>query len=524
MGKSNRIRTNRAGATLSGVAPRKKREMPSWAINLITIVVAAIILVSVVLSIMSANGVFPRMQTAMRTENFRVNRNMMTYYFQTQYNNFVSQNSSYLQYYGLDTSLSLKEQYVDTKEDGTQYSWFDYMADQTKTQVKQMLVYCEEAQARGIELDAEDEAYVDEQIAALKSYADMYGYDLNSYIASIYGKGVKKGDVRDAIELSRLASKCTQVLSDEIKAGITDADIDAEYAANAKDYNFVDFLNYSIKVTYDEAAEAELGKADFTDEEAAAKKDDIIKKYDEMIKAAKDKAAALEGAADEKTFKDLVADYEIELVYDDIYEEIISESEVTETTTPEKATVDAIRPKLIAKVLEAIKSGAEFDAKAIVSDENVVLGEFTVDKTYGEALEEVAQAVYDNVKAAVEGSLSDETAYTDADDIVEWAFEDGRAVGNVKRLEEGDSADGAELSTNADELKEFSVTVGRMVKTAYRSDKLTKNLGIMVFSSTTDATDAIARLTKGMSLEDFEAILTMPKPLIVWTTINCRKF
>ena len=110
MGKSNRIRKDRANVTLSGVKSRKKSQgMPSWAINLITIAITALILVSVVLSIMSANGVFGRMQTALKSEHFRVDANMMNYYFRTQYDSFVQNNSSSLSYYGLDTGVSLKE-------------------------------------------------------------------------------------------------------------------------------------------------------------------------------------------------------------------------------------------------------------------------------------------------------------------------------------------------------------------------------------------------------------------------------
>ena len=125
MGKSNRIRNAKASATIAGIkTPAKKQGMPSWALNLITILIAAVILFSVAFSLLTANGVFTRMQTAVKSDNFRVNANMMTYYFKTQYSSFVSENSSYLSYYGLDTSISLKDQYVDTNDE-SQGTWFD---------------------------------------------------------------------------------------------------------------------------------------------------------------------------------------------------------------------------------------------------------------------------------------------------------------------------------------------------------------------------------------------------------------
>ena len=189
MGKSNRIRNDRASATLAGVKPHKKSQgMPSWAINLITIVITAVILFSVVFSLLSANGVFTRMQTAMKSDNFRVDRNMMNYFFKTQYSSFVSENSSYLSYYGLDTSVSLKDQYVDTNDE-SQGTWFDYMMEQTKLQVEEMLVYCEEAEARGIKLDDADKDAIDAELEMYKTYAGTYGYTTNAYVANIYGKG-----------------------------------------------------------------------------------------------------------------------------------------------------------------------------------------------------------------------------------------------------------------------------------------------------------------------------------------------
>ena len=227
MGKSNRIRTDRANAAFASVkTPKKKNGMPSWALNLITIVITAAILFSVVFMLMSSNGVFGRMSTAMKSENFRVSRNMMDYYFQTQYNNFVQQNSSYLSYYGLDTGLSLKDQYIDTTE-GSETTWFDYMMEQTKTQVEEILIYCEEAQQRDIKLTEEEYADIDAEIEMYETYASMYGYDTNSYVAQIYGKGIKTKDIRAAMELSALASKCSTEIGKELEAGITDEDIDA---------------------------------------------------------------------------------------------------------------------------------------------------------------------------------------------------------------------------------------------------------------------------------------------------------
>ena len=231
MGKSNRIRNKKASAAISmGVAPKNKKKngMPSWALNLITIAVAVVIFASVAVSLLVSNGVFSRMQTAAKSDNFRVDGNMMQYFYNTQYSTFVSQNQSYLTYYGIDTGASLKDQPMDKNkpEAGT---WFDHILTLTKSYVTEMLAYCEEAEARGIKLDDEDRHEIEHAIEDIEYYATLYGYtNTNNYISALYGNGMKMKDLRKAMELDTLATKCAKLVGDEIKATITDDVINKE--------------------------------------------------------------------------------------------------------------------------------------------------------------------------------------------------------------------------------------------------------------------------------------------------------
>ncbi len=496
MGKSNRIRNDRAHATLAGVKPHKKKQgMPSWALNLITIAVAAVILFSVVFSLMNANGVFTRMQTAMKSDNFRVDANMMNYFFKTQYSSFVSQNSSYLSYYGLDTSLSLKDQYVDTNDE-SQGTWFDYMMGQTETQVEEMLIYCEEAEARGIELDDEDMEAIDSELEMYKTYAEMYGYTTNAYVANVYGKGMKIKDIKNALELSALASKCSAEIGAELEEGISDEDIDNEYAENGLDYDVIDMLTYAFDVTYEDA------KAECPDD---ATEETIVAKYKEMVADAKAKAAALAAITDKTEFENKITEYVVESVWDDTYEDDIKSSDVADDKLPNETDTAAIREKLIAHIVDLIKNDKDFDADAIVTD-NKVLGEVAVDETYATAIKDMAEGIYDTAVTEVEACFTESVSYTDSDDAIEWAFEDGRKAGDAKTFETGDGADGAEISDKADELKSFSVSVNYIVKAQYRDETLSKNVGIMIFTSTEDAATAIEKLSEGMTIEEFEDI------------------
>ncbi len=500
MGKSNRIRKNRANGVLARAATPKKRktEMPSWALNLITILVAAVILLSVAFSLLSANGVFDRMQTAMKSDNFRVNANMMKYFFQTQYQSFVSENSSYLSYYGLDTGTSLKEQTVSTGEDAQ--TWFDLMMSQTTSQVKEILVYCEEAEARGIALDDDDKASIESQIETLELYAEMYGYTTNTYIASIYGKGVKASDIRKCLELSTLASKCEQVVGEEVEGGITDSDIDTEYDTNKLDYDLVDMLTYTFTVTY---SDAKAACADDADDAT------IIAKYTEMINKAKEDAKKLTEVQSEDEFKSIIVDYIVPDSYENIYEDEVDDSDVAEADQPSAENTEAIKSALVAHIIELVKNAREFNADDVVSAEYKVLAtDITVSEAFAELLKEIAGYIYEDSVSAVEAAAETGASYSESDEVSVWLFEDTRAVGETKLFETGDSANEEELPSDTSELSSYSGNAVYAVKTRYRNEVPSRNVGIAVFSTSDAAAVAIGNLSEGVSIENFETICT----------------
>ena len=491
MGKSNRIRNQRANTTVQTVKSYKKKTgMPSWAINLIAIAVTLVILLSVALSILTANGVFMRMQTAMKTENFKVNGNMMNYFFQTQYSSFVSENSSYLSYYGLDTGKSLKDQPVDSN-DASQGTWFDYMMTQTKSSVSEILVYCEEAESRGIKLTDDDKAAIDAELEMYETYADAYGYtNTNTYIAAVYGKGMKLKDIRNALELSTLASKCSEVVGIEIEDGITKDQINAEYADNKLDYDLVDYTYFTFDVSYEDAIEEILGE-DYDDADAEAKSEEIIAKYKEMIAAAKADAAALAGKTDVNEFKAYIYNKVVEEAIEDTYADAVADSELTSDKLPSEENTKTIREKLLAHVVDLLKNDKDYEKLSATADEKTTVFDIEITKEYAELFEEIAEDVVADAKAAKDKYVVEGAVYVDTEDAIEWAFEEGRKVGDIKSFEEGDGADNAEISADADELDSFSVSTYFITK---------------VFGTEADAKKAIEKLTAGISLETFESI------------------
>lgn len=509
MGKANRIRTNRASAPVTTVkTPKKKKSMPSWALNLITITVAVVILVSVVVMAMSANGVFGRMSTAMKSENFRVSRNMMDYFFQTQYNSFVSDNSAYLQYFGLDTGASLKDQMFDTTT-GSESTWFDYIMGQTEDQVKDLLIFCEEAKARGIELDEADHASIDAELSMYETYASIYGYDVDAYIAQMYGKGMKVKDIRAAMELSALASKCTTQIGTEITNSITDTDIESTYNADKRSFNKVDYKYFTFSVTLKEAITDVLNKDSYTDEEITAKKTEIIAKYKELIKEAQDKAKALTEAKDAKEFEKLVITHLVNDAWDSTYDSALEKSEVADDKVPSEAQTALIKDIVIDKVITHIADGLEVNSDKIINEDKLfgmAVDGMEWNEDYSKFLKDTVTKIYTTANTKLDTYNVEKASYKDTDDALEWAFGTDRKLGDTTTIETGDGADGAEMSDDTSKLKSFTVGAYFLEKSEYRDETPSKNVGIMVFSTKASAEDAIKKLTKGMTLEQFEAL------------------
>ena len=496
MGKSNRIRNDRYSSAFTEVkTPKKNKGMPSWAVNLITILVTAVILFSVVFMLMVNNGVFGRMSTAMKSENFRVNRNMMNYYFQTQYQNLMS-NEEYGFSSAIDTSVSLKEQYLPGyEEDAPEMTWFDYIMGQTEDQVEELLIFCEEAKARGIELDEEELDAIETQLDSFDAMQASY-----DYIGDVYGKGMKIKDLRAALRLQALAQKCSNQIGKDLEDEISDEDIVTRYDENPKNYQTVDYYNYKLTVNFEDAVIAVLGEDhEHEDIELEENKTKIIDEYNRMIDEAKEKADALTKLESAEEFKKQTLTY----VVADAWEAKYEAPDAEEVDLPSEGDLEKIKGLAIDYIVKCIieKSDSALD----FVEDGAIEGFGEVSETYADFITRTVSVIHTNAGTTA-GTMTVEGArYSDDDDFVEWAF-DGAAVNTGYIVESGDKADGVEMSDDPDELKSFSATVGYITKAVYTDDSISKNVGMMIFDDLEMCLGAADQLSNGMSLEEFEDI------------------
>ncbi len=194
------------------------------------------------------SGYYYRNTISASSENYEINNAMMSYYFNSSYQNM----SSSMQQMGVDLQKNLKDQtYTSNK------TWFDFiMESYTVPQVKQILTLCEAAKAAGFELDEHDREHIDEAVktieSTIESYSKQYGGTEEYYLRNMYGHGVSMDDVRKAIELNQIAAAYAEKLQDSYE--FTEEEWAKHLEDNKANFQVIDYVTYSFTAKKPDAA------------------------------------------------------------------------------------------------------------------------------------------------------------------------------------------------------------------------------------------------------------------------------
>ncbi len=285
---------------------RAKKSKTDRIVAIACIFFAVLIAAVLILNVVSDNGVFLRAKTAVSAGEVEVDATMMSFFLNDYILNWYNQYASvgYLSYLSVDMSRDLRTQpygtgyetmFLGSFEDvGT---WFDYFfkgayegdTSMNTLGVKQYVTYANAALKAGMELDAEDEAEIKE---IMKSLDDMLSESRVSY-SDRYGKGVKRGDVRNCYEIIFLADKFVQAKNDELRAELDKDSDDAIHAfveENKSAFYSADYISYEIKIN------------------SKNYKTDAL--YDAAVDLAKTSAEAIAAAKTPAEFVSLVEAYE----------------------------------------------------------------------------------------------------------------------------------------------------------------------------------------------------------------------
>ncbi|MEA4831836.1 Chaperone SurA [bioreactor metagenome] len=209
------------------------------------------------------SGDLLRSKVCLSSENYKVDEAMITFYIYKTYNSYVDSlgADTLKNKYGLDTSVSLKDQY---EEDKT--TWYDYFRNMSVDSAKEMLVLSEAAREAGVSLSEKELSICDNKAGEL---------DVKKY-----GRGVNIDDIKRSLKLSSLVSKYLNDINEGIK--VSDDDIQSYYTKNKYDYLSFDYRCYSINFS----STGEEGK--LTADEAKAKADKLaaVSSVDEFLSSA----------------------------------------------------------------------------------------------------------------------------------------------------------------------------------------------------------------------------------------------
>ncbi len=288
--------------------------------RVLCLLVAAVLLLPVLIACSTAQADRERKIKAMRdtvvlkVNDMEVSALEFSYNYYSTVAQFTQTYSSYLNYIGLDPSVSLRDQVYD-KETGQ--TWAEYFIEATTEQLKQVLFFYGEAVSRGAVLSEGSKNSIDAYVLEAREAAEKADKTLDGLLEEYYGIGMTEADYRTFLERRFLASDYL----DEYLASREYSDVDYEtyYLQNKDDLDAVDlrFFFLPVESLDEDASEEEIKAA------AEACKASANAFLSEVTDEASFAAAALKYAAekDKEIYQEDTATYHKGQYRDDISED-----------------------------------------------------------------------------------------------------------------------------------------------------------------------------------------------------------
>ena len=203
---------------------------------------------------------------AASTEHFSFTKGELAYFFALTFKDYYS----YLSYFGVDPSVSLKEQ----QYAGDQ-TWFDVFMEEALNYAQNYLLFSEAAKDRGLELTKDDTDYIASQKTMIETEAASYGWDAGTYLEQMFGTNITWEILEKAMEKMLLADKGYNAVVGELEASFSEDDIKQHFEENKTLFTFIDYvdLNFLDGENLSDSDKAELVKAfnEATDEASFTK-------------------------------------------------------------------------------------------------------------------------------------------------------------------------------------------------------------------------------------------------------------
>lgn len=223
----------------------KKSNRLKWtALAVLSVLVACL----VALMIFIQPAFFLKRIVSAKTENFKVDSAMMSYFLYEEYREFINENYASIEQYNLKNDISLKKQSCCLLDN--EASWFDYFKDKAKKTVKKQLLFAEGAKKAKISLSHSDRRNINKKVEQIKDAAERTHRTEKEQLEFLYGKGVDFDTVERCLELEFLSNRFydTAVAG---KIDTSDAAMNELFEEYRQKAVSCDFIRYTVEADYD---------------------------------------------------------------------------------------------------------------------------------------------------------------------------------------------------------------------------------------------------------------------------------
>ena len=234
-------------------------------------IVAIVVAILVAALLVWDSGVIQRNATAYKVGDYKFSVADANYYFYTQYNSYAP----YGVYYGLDTSVSLKEQ-----EFAEGQTWYDFLLESAESEMQEVAFLCTEAKANSYQLSDEGKATVDDAIQSLKDVAAQSGVSTNTYLNYAYGRYMTLSAYKSVITDQTLAGEYSTYVTDNYD--ISDEELTTYYEENPLTFDDFDYEAYVLYLGLAADYDDEGNPLDFDPDELAAAEETLSEQAEQL--------------------------------------------------------------------------------------------------------------------------------------------------------------------------------------------------------------------------------------------------
>ncbi len=264
-----------SGPKTAREAQQRKEEHRS---NILYATIGIVFVLVAIVAFVWRSNIIPKMSDPVTINGEDYSVAEVQFFYENQYQQFLSNYYYYLSYMGVDMNASMKDQTVNAigamlVTDATEgQTWFDYLMDRTLQQMITVEAMNDAAAAEGFEWTDELQAQLDADLASIPT---TYNMSVQEYLDRVYDGLMSEETFTDLLHKTMLSNAYITAYQESLS--YTDSDLEAAYQADPNSYDLVSYELATVS-----------GAVPTTDEEG-----NTVEVTDEMTAAAMEEAKAL---------------------------------------------------------------------------------------------------------------------------------------------------------------------------------------------------------------------------------------